>query len=105
PAWGSPSCTASSRSTRGRSGSIPPPAAAPGSSSCSRTRRPDVAERLLIVDDEQSMREWLSIALSQDGFEVESAGSAEEGRKVLERTPVDLALVDLRMPGLDGLET
>ncbi len=51
------------------------------------------------------MREWLSIALSQDGFEVESAGSGEEGLKVLERTPVDLALVDLRMPGLDGLET
>jgi two-component system response regulator PilR (NtrC family) len=64
-----------------------------------------VAERLLIVDDEQSMREWLSIALSQDGFEVESAGSGEEGLKVLERTPVDLALVDLRMPGMDGLET
>jgi len=63
-----------------------------------------VAERLLIVDDEQSMREWLSIALSQDGFEVESAGSGEEGLKVLERTPVDLALVDLRMPGMDGLE-
>jgi two-component system response regulator PilR (NtrC family) len=67
--------------------------------------RPDVAERLLIVDDEQSMREWLSIALAQDGFEVESAGSGEEGLKVLERTPVDLALVDLRMPGMDGLET
>ena len=62
-------------------------------------------ERLLVIDDEQSMREWLTIALSQDGFEVESAGSGEEGLKVLERTPVDLALVDLRMPGLDGLET
>ena len=62
-------------------------------------------ERLLVVDDEQSMREWLTIALSQDGFEVESAGSGEDALKVLERTPVDLALVDLRMPGLDGLET
>ena len=64
-----------------------------------------MAERLLVIDDEQSMREWLTIALSQDGFEVESAGSGEEALKVLERTPVDLALVDLRMPGLDGLET
>jgi two-component system, NtrC family, response regulator PilR len=64
-----------------------------------------MAERLLVVDDEQSMREWLTIALSQDGFEVESAGSGEDALKVLERTPIDLALVDLRMPGLDGLET
>jgi two-component system, NtrC family, response regulator PilR len=64
-----------------------------------------VTERLLVVDDEQSMREWLSIALSQDGFEVESAGNGEDALKVLERTPVDLALVDLRMAGLDGLET
>jgi two-component system response regulator PilR (NtrC family) len=64
-----------------------------------------VAERLLVVDDEQSMREWLTIALSQDGFEVESAATGEEALKVLERTPADLALVDLRMPGLDGLET
>jgi two-component system response regulator PilR (NtrC family) len=64
-----------------------------------------VPERLLIVDDEQSMREWLTIALSRDGFEVESAGSGEDALKVLERTPVDLALVDLRMAGLGGLET
>jgi two-component system response regulator PilR (NtrC family) len=64
-----------------------------------------VAERLLVVDDEQSMREWLTIALSQDGFEVESAGSGEDALKILDRTPIDLALVDLRMPGLDGLET
>jgi two-component system response regulator PilR (NtrC family) len=64
-----------------------------------------MAERLLIVDDEQSMREWLTIALSQDGYEVDSAASGEEALKILSRTPVDLALVDLRMPGLDGLET
>ncbi|HEY6414897.1 MAG TPA: sigma-54 dependent transcriptional regulator, partial [Acidimicrobiales bacterium] len=64
-----------------------------------------MTERLLVVDDEQSMREWLNIALSQDGFEVESAGNGEDALKVLERTPVDLALVDLRMAGFDGLET
>jgi two-component system response regulator PilR (NtrC family) len=64
-----------------------------------------MTERLLVVDDEQSMREWLTIALSQDGFEVETAGTGEDALKVLERTPVHLALVDLRMPGLDGLET
>jgi two-component system response regulator PilR (NtrC family) len=64
-----------------------------------------VVERLLIVDDEQSMREWLTIALSQDGYDVETAASGEEAIKALERTPVDAALVDLRMPGMDGIAT
>jgi two-component system response regulator PilR (NtrC family) len=64
-----------------------------------------VAERVLIVDDEQSMREWLTIALSQDGYEVESAASGEDALKVLERTPIDFALVDLRMAGMDGIAT
>jgi two-component system response regulator PilR (NtrC family) len=62
-------------------------------------------DRLLIVDDEQSMREWLTIALSQDGYDVEAAASGEDAIKVLDRTPVDVALVDLRMPGMDGLAT
>jgi two-component system response regulator PilR (NtrC family) len=62
-------------------------------------------DRLLIVDDEQSMREWLTIALSQDGYDVETAASGEDAIKVLDRTPVDVALVDLRMPGMDGLAT
>ena len=64
-----------------------------------------MVERLLVVDDEQSMREWLTIALSQDGYEVETAASGEEALKVLERAAIDLALVDLRMPGMDGLAT
>jgi two-component system response regulator PilR (NtrC family) len=64
-----------------------------------------MVERLLIIDDEQSMREWLTIALSQDGYDVETAASGEDAIKVLERIPVDLALVDLRMPGMDGLAT
>jgi len=64
-----------------------------------------VVERILVVDDEQSMREWLTIALSQDGFEVEAAASGEEALKVLERASIDLALVDLRMLGMDGLAT
>ncbi len=64
-----------------------------------------MVERILVVDDEQSMREWLTIALSQDGFEVEAAASGEEALKVLERASIDLALVDLRMLGMDGLAT
>ena len=64
-----------------------------------------VAERVLVIDDDQSLREFLAITLSRDGFEVETAASGPEGLKVLAETPIDLALVDLKMPGMDGLET
>ncbi len=64
-----------------------------------------MAERILIVDDDQSLREFLTITLSRDGFQVEAAASGPRALEVLQETPVDLALVDLKMPGMDGLET
>ncbi len=64
-----------------------------------------MVERILVVDDDKSLREFLTITLSRDGFEVEAAASGQDAVKVLENAPVDLALVDLRMPGMDGLET
>lgn len=64
-----------------------------------------MTERVLIVDDETSLREFLAITLSREGFEVETAASGEEALKRLAEGPVDLALVDLMMPGMDGLET
>jgi two-component system response regulator PilR (NtrC family) len=64
-----------------------------------------MAERILVVDDDQSLREFLAITLGRDGYEIRTAASGPEALKILEETPVDLALVDLRMPGMDGLET
>jgi two-component system response regulator PilR (NtrC family) len=64
-----------------------------------------VTERILVVDDDQSLREFLAITLARDGFEVETAASGPEGLAKVAETPVDLALVDLKMPGMDGLET
>jgi two-component system response regulator PilR (NtrC family) len=60
--------------------------------------------RLLIVDDEQSMRDMLSIALGDEGYEIVQARDGEEALRVLDTEPVQVVVSDIRMPGLDGLE-
>jgi CheY-like chemotaxis protein len=61
--------------------------------------------RVLIVDDEENQRRTLSIGLKLDGFEVSVAGSSVEALRRLAVPPaVDLTLIDLMMPGLNGLE-
>ncbi len=64
-----------------------------------------VIERVLVVDDDQSLREFLTITLGREGFEVVAAASGPEALRAMAETPADLALVDLKMPGMDGLET
>jgi DNA-binding response OmpR family regulator len=60
--------------------------------------------RVLIVDDEENQRRTLSIGLRLDGFDVLSACSGVEALKVLAEERVNVALIDLMMPGLNGLE-
>jgi CheY-like chemotaxis protein len=60
--------------------------------------------RVLIVDDEPNQRRALSIGLRLSGFEVSTAASAVEALEVLRLVEVDIAMVDLMMPGLNGLE-
>jgi two-component system response regulator PilR (NtrC family) len=62
------------------------------------------AKRILIVDDEQSMREMLAILLKKEGLDVRSAGSRAEAADLLGKGPVDLVLTDVRLPDGDGLE-
>ena len=64
-----------------------------------------MTERILVVDDDQSLREFLAITLSREGFEVETAASGPAALEKVAEVPIDLALVDLKMPGMDGLET
>jgi len=60
--------------------------------------------RVLVVDDERSMREFLAICLRRAGHEVEVADSATAALAALGRAPADVVVTDLRMPGdLDGL--
>ena len=60
--------------------------------------------RLLVVDDESVMRATLEEFLSGTGFEVATAANGEAALTELQRKPVDLMLLDLRMDGLDGLQ-
>jgi two-component system, NtrC family, response regulator PilR len=60
--------------------------------------------RVLIVDDEQSMREWMRILFQRDGFDVLLAEDGAKARELIAREYVDVILTDIRMPRLDGLQ-
>ncbi|MCO5144405.1 MAG: sigma-54 dependent transcriptional regulator [Oligoflexia bacterium] len=64
-----------------------------------------MARKILIIDDEASIRASLSGALKDESFEVMTAGSGEEGLGIAENGNFDLVLLDIWMPGIDGLET
>jgi DNA-binding NtrC family response regulator len=58
---------------------------------------------LLVVDDDQVARELLAETLGREGYRVRVAGGGEEALRLAGAEPFDMALVDLRMPDLDGL--
>jgi DNA-binding NtrC family response regulator len=60
--------------------------------------------RLLVVDDEENQVRALAIGLRLEGFEVETTRSAADALEMLSLRPFDLAIVDLMMPGTNGLE-
>src|SRR5215211_2051499 len=59
---------------------------------------------VLIVDDDQRLREYVRANLELEGYVVREAGSAEEGLAALEDEPPDLVLLDVMMPRVDGWE-
>jgi DNA-binding NtrC family response regulator len=65
---------------------------------------PSPAGSVLIVDDEAEIRESLETLLAMEGFEVESAASGEDGLARVGEHPFDLVLLDLALPGRDGME-
>jgi len=64
-------------------------------------RRP---ARILVVDDERSMRELLAIVLRREGYEVLLAENGRAAIDLLEREPVDLLISDIKMPDLSGVD-
>jgi CheY-like chemotaxis protein len=60
------------------------------------------ARRILVVDDDDALRDVLRAALSRDGHEVDGACDGTEALALLEQRPYDLVLSDLRMPRTDG---
>jgi len=61
-------------------------------------------QRVLIVDDDESLRDSLSLVLGAEGFEVTGAADGEQALARLDEVAPDIVLCDLRMPGIGGLE-
>jgi two-component system, OmpR family, response regulator MprA len=60
--------------------------------------------RLLVVDDDPSLREALALVLDLNGFDVTTAQDGREAIRALAATPPDAVVLDVLMPGIDGLE-
>src|SRR3989475_2862123 len=60
---------------------------------------------ILVIDDEEIMREILETLLTREGYEVRLASSGAEGLEIARALQVDAALVDIMMPGIDGIAT
>ena len=60
-------------------------------------------QRILVVDDEESLRHMLDSFLSREGYDVTVAENGEEALAILDREPFDVVLCDIRMPKVDGL--
>jgi two-component system response regulator AtoC len=61
-------------------------------------------EKLLIIDDDESIRESLKLVLSQSGYAIFIAANAEIGLEIVEKAHPDLIISDLKLPGMDGIE-
>ncbi|HTL02435.1 MAG TPA: sigma-54 dependent transcriptional regulator [Vicinamibacterales bacterium] len=60
---------------------------------------------ILVVDDEEIMREILETLLKGEGYSVRLASSGEEGVELARNVPFDAAILDVMMPGMDGMQT
>jgi two-component system response regulator PilR (NtrC family) len=60
---------------------------------------------ILVVDDEEIMREILETLLTREGYDVRVASSGTEGLELARALPFDAAIVDIMMPGMNGIET
>lgn len=59
---------------------------------------------ILVVDDQESMRDSCQQSLSRKGYEVDTANNGEEGLDLLKKKSYDLVILDLKMPGLNGID-
>ena len=62
------------------------------------------AKRILVVDDQESMREMLSELLRMMGYDARAVDGGDQALQSLQDTETDLVITDLNMPGMDGME-
>lgn len=60
--------------------------------------------KILIIDDEDIMRNCLCDVLTDDGYSVEIAREGHEGLNLFENNPSDIVILDIKMPGISGIE-
>lgn len=60
--------------------------------------------KIMIVDDEEHIRELVRFYLDKEGFECLEAGNGERALEIIENQYIDLAIIDIMMPGMDGFE-
>ena len=63
------------------------------------------ARTVMVVDDEANIRDLVGGYLRRDGFEVRTAASGEDALTALRHGPADLVILDVGLPGIDGMET
>ncbi|MBW1990698.1 MAG: response regulator [Deltaproteobacteria bacterium] len=59
---------------------------------------------ILVVDDDDAVRQLIADELRDEGYRVLTVNNARDALKVVEEEPLDLVILDIRMPGMDGLE-
>ncbi len=59
---------------------------------------------ILVADDEEAIRDLLAEELTDEGYRVLTASNARDALKMVETEHLDLVILDIRMPGMDGLE-
>lgn len=63
-----------------------------------------VSRKVLVVDDDDMIREMLAEALSARGYEVVTAESGEEALEIMEKEQIHVQLFDMQLPGINGVE-
>lgn len=63
-----------------------------------------MAQRIVVIEDEKDIVDLLTYTLRKEGFDVRSSARGKEGLDLIRRGPADLALIDIMLPDLDGLE-
>ena len=69
-----------------------------------RVDHAEMKSRILVIDDEAGIRDSMRRTLEYQGYQFVGASTGQEGLALIERDPPDLVFLDIKMPGMDGLE-